>query len=106
MTGSSGTTASSTPKGSRTQGPPPFPTNGGGNPPRGPPPVPEQRAGQPPPLPVGPARRGPQPPVVVAAVGDERGVGRVGDRRDIQAEGGHVDLVGGPLVVQRPRLAP
>ena len=51
-----------------------------------------------------PAGRGPQPLVVVAAGLDERAVGGVGDRHRVDEVRRHVDLVRGPLVVQRPRV--
>src|SRR5262249_15942225 len=60
--------------------------------------------GQPCPLPVVPAGGTPPTPVVVAAGGDEPGVGRVGHRGGVEVERGHGDRVRRALVVQRPRL--
>ena len=65
---------------------------------------PGHRRGQPGPLPVLPAARRPPPRIVVPAVGDERGIGGVADRRRVDEERPHVDGVGRPFVVQRPGL--
>ena len=67
-------------------------------------PPPVKRRGQPGLLPVLPADRGPPARVVVSAVLDELDIGAAGHRGGVEIEGGHVDGMGGPLVVQRPRF--
>src|SRR5262249_48094703 len=86
--------------------PPRHPPHRAPPPPRPPPPAPPARgAGTPGPRALPPPRLAPPPRVVVPAVRDELLVRRVGDRRGVEVEGGHVHRVGGPLVVERPRLA-